>query len=171
MEIVYNPGTGKIRAWGSGDMSGHTPPGHIRINRPGFNPQSGKGINDYIVKDDGGQDEVFLKDYLELSVDAVNTVTPYDDIPDIPGDGVATTTVTVQKMDGETELPLTGVQDNESVYIETTGGKLAAQSLSLANGVATVVLTSAAETLLVSLHAWNPQGILREGILQVQFRS
>lgn len=170
MEIVYNPGTGIITSWGEGDMSGHTPPGHNVINRPGFKPKSGKGINDYIVKDDGGGDDVFLKDYLVLSVDAVNTVTPYDDIPDIPGDGAATTIVTIQKMDGELETPLTGVQDNEAVYIETTGGKLADQSLSLTNGVTTVVLTSSAETLLVSLHAWNPQGIMKDGTMTVQFR-
>lgn len=171
MEIVYHIGTGRISAWGESDLSGNIPPGHNRIVRPGFSQKAGKFLNDYIVTDKGGGDEVFLKDYLELSVDAVSTVEPHDGVPDILGDGVSTTTVTIQKMDGEAETPLTGVQDNEAVYLETSGGRLAAESASLANGQATVVLTSSTETIVIALHAWNPQETLRDGTIRVQFRA
>lgn len=108
------------------------------------------------------------KNFLRVTTDATDD-NPPDGYPDIPADGVSTCRIMIQKVNGQTGTDMAGVGDNELVQIMTQAGKLSAVQVNLVNGYAEVVLTSATDTVITLVRAFDPGGVLEEGSIQVQF--
>ena len=94
---------------------------------------------------------------------------PPDGYPDIPADGSSTCRIMIQKKNGQTGEDMTGPEDNELIQVSTQAGRLSAVQLNLANGYAEVTLTSSTDTVITTVCAFDPAGLLDEGTIQVQF--
>lgn len=108
------------------------------------------------------------KNFLRVTTDATDD-NPPDGYPDIPADGVSTCRIMIQKVNGQTGADMAGAGDNDLVQIMTQAGKLSAVQVNLANGYAEVTLTSATDTVITLVRAFDPSGVLEEGAIQVQF--
>lgn len=105
--------------------------------------------------------------YLELTTDATDTADPINGIPDIPGDGVSTCLIKIQKKSGASGNDLTGGSHTDTVDLETDRGKLSDLRVNLVNGYAEVTLTSVPETCATFVSA-VAEG-LGVGEIQIQF--
>jgi len=121
----------------------------------------------YMTYDESG-DTLSVKNIgeLELTTDATDSHQPYDGIPDIPGDGTSSCNIFIKKKDSEGAY-LTGAEDNDTVEISCSRGKLSAIQVELVNGEAQVSLTSVAETCVSQIRA--TADVLSEGNIEIQF--
>lgn len=89
--------------------------------------------------------------HYEISTDATDSYSPYDGIPDITADGISSCTITItkKKNDGTTDTS----DDTTVVTFLTTRGSLDSLQETMTNGVATVTLTSVAETTIATVTA------------------
>lgn len=110
---------------------------------------------------------VVNRTYLALTTDATDTADPINGIPDIPADGTSSCTISIQKKNGADDSDMTGAEDNETVDLETSRGKLSSLRVQLANGAAQVTLTSVPETCVTGVTA-KADG-LTQGSIQIQF--
>ncbi|GAB4150507.1 MAG: hypothetical protein Fur0037_19070 [Planctomycetota bacterium] len=108
------------------------------------------------------------KDFLRVTTDATDD-NPPDGYPDISADGISTCRIMIQKVNGQTGADMAGAGDNDLIQIMTQAGKLSAVQVNLVNGYAEVVLTSATDTVITLVRAFDPGGVLEEGSVQVQF--
>ena len=164
-EVRCDVSTGEILAW--------------RMLTPTESPVGGAGfiveehfpitedeLSEHYVVDTG---VVVKKNYLALSTTATDSAIPTEDVPDIPADGVSTATITIKKTKGDTDGAMTAVGDNDTVYVETTAGKLSAQSVSLVKGTADITLTSTVETIIAEVTVYDPNDAMCEAKIQIQF--
>jgi hypothetical protein len=108
------------------------------------------------------------KDFLRVTTDATDD-NPPDGYPDIPADGVSTCRIMIQKVNGQTGADMTAPEDDDLIQIATQAGKLSAVQVNIVNGYAEVVLTSATDTVITPVRAFDPNGVLEEGAIQIQF--
>ena len=64
---------------------------------------------------------------------------------------------------------MTAPGDADLIQIATQAGKLSAVQVNLVNGYAEVILTSATDTVITPVRAFDPSGALEEGVIQIQF--
>jgi hypothetical protein len=108
------------------------------------------------------------KDYLRVSTDATDD-NPPDGYPDIPADGVSSCRIMIQKVNGRTGADMIGPEDDEPIQVLTRSGRLSAVQTDLVNGYAEVTLTSSTDTVIAPVRAYDPGGVLAEGMVEVQF--
>jgi hypothetical protein len=108
------------------------------------------------------------KNFLRVTTDATDD-NPPDGYPDIPADGASTCRIMIQKKNGLTGEDMTGPEDNELIQISTGAGRLSSVQSNLANGYAEATLTSSTDTVITTVRAFDPSGVLAEGALQIQF--
>lgn len=108
------------------------------------------------------------KDFLRVTTDAIDD-NPPDGYPDIPADGVSACRIMVQKVNGQTGADMVAVEDNDLVQFSTQAGKLSAVQVNLVNGYAEVILTSSTDTVVTLVRAFDSNGVLEEGTIEVQF--
>jgi len=111
-------------------------------------------------------DDVVMKPKFTLTTDATDTYTPYNGIADIEADGTSYCTITIQKKD-YLDNDMTAAEDNDTVTIETSRGKLSAIQVDLVNGTKTFTLTSVPETCIASVRVFS-DGI-KDGNIKIQF--
>jgi hypothetical protein len=125
---------------------------------------------DYEVRTDGRIEEVSADSLanggdarpelasLRLSADAPNAH-PLDGVGELPADGSATCTITIEKLDASGDR-LSGVGHGDEVFIRTTGGTLMTaggkrlRSVRLRSGKASFQLMAADRPGLVAVHAF-----------------
>jgi hypothetical protein len=105
--------------------------------------------------------------FLKLSVDAP-VVSPIDGIPEIPADGKAEVTITVQKMSTKSDQQLTGTRHNNRLNIRTTAGTLSARQVNLNKGQASLTLRSSAETVVAEVRVWAEE-IAQPAPIRIEF--
>jgi len=111
-------------------------------------------------------DDIIVPAVLVLTSDATDSADPYKGIPDIQADGVSECNITILKKDYLGNA-LTGDDDNDSVMIETSRGRLNTLRVSLVKGTASVILISSAETCVARVKA-TADG-LESGNIDIQF--
>lgn len=111
---------------------------------------------------------------LRLSCDA-RDVHPVDGIPEIPADGAAFTTITVQKVDERGE-PQRSRSDNDELHLRTTAGTLmgadgkeGVTSLKLKQGQAVFRLLSEKARRVATVTAFSGDSGLQDGSIRVEF--
>jgi len=107
-----------------------------------------------------------LPKVLELSTDATDTADPINGIPDIPADGTSTCTIFIKKKDLFGNY-LTSSEDNDTIYLTNTRGKLSSLKVNLVNGQAQVTLQSIPETCVSIVEAKGEN--LISARIQIQF--
>jgi len=103
---------------------------------------------------------------LEISTDATDTASPVDGVPDITADGTSYCTITLKKKDRSGAYK-TAAEDNDTITLECTRGKLSDLQVDLVNGEAAVMLTSVPETCISTVIANG--GDLGEVRIDIQF--
>jgi len=111
-------------------------------------------------------DDVVMSPKFTLTTDATDTYTPYNGIADIEADGTSYCTITIQKKD-YLDNDMTAAEDNDTVTIETSRGKLSAIQVDLVNGTKTFTLTSVSETCIADVRVFS-DGI-KDGNIKIQF--
>lgn len=163
MNIIYDTTTGLVVSRGATNLSRNVGAGQAVLEDVAF--EAGKSNGDYFVE--GGV--MKKKNYITLSTDATDDAIPTVGVPDIPADGVSTATITIKKTKGETDGAMTATGDNDTVYIETTAGKLSTQSVDLVKGTANITLTSVAETIIAEVSVYGPNDVMCAATIQIQF--
>jgi hypothetical protein len=105
--------------------------------------------------------------YINLTTDVQDTVTPFDGIPDVPADGVTPATITVEVKNPDTNQVDTTA--NDILYVSTERGKLSTVNVQLVNGVGSFQITCT-ETVVTTIRVWHPQGKYKPGEIKIQFR-
>jgi len=108
------------------------------------------------------------RDFLRVTTDATDD-NPPDGYPDIPADGLSTCRIMIQKVNGQSGADMVGPADNELIQIMTQAGRLSAVQVNLVNGYAEVVLTSVTDTVITLVRVFDPNSVLEEGAIQIQF--
>ena len=103
--------------------------------------------------------------HIHLSTDATDTYDPFDGIPDIVANGTSYCTIDIKMMHND-ETVDTG-DDTTVVDIDASRGLLSAIRVTLSSGVASVTLTSVAETCISDITA-RVGGIIVDTI-KIQF--
>ena len=131
-------------------------------------PQPGTA-EEYLADNDSELVAFLNPSKISLSTNATDSVSPFDGIPDISADGVATASIDLQKKDKD-DNDMTSAGDNDTIHLSTDGGSLSTISINFVNGAASVTLTSSTETKCATIRAWDPNGKLVEDTIQIQFR-
>lgn len=163
----HNPGVGNTLATWKDGVSPAIPTGNIKLYSATLN------VSDEVT--------IFTKDinvpYLKL------TLTKTDDtaLPDNDGDGIPEIMTTgdpsafkvkVEKMDGLTDLPMTGAGDNETLAVVVEGmGNISDTAPALVNGVVTVTMSDAVITGQINVRVKDPAGNLAPGFAKVQVKT
>lgn len=109
----------------------------------------------------------FIKNVIELTTTAIDTVQPFDGIPDVPADGTTPAVINVVVKNPDTgEIDTTA---NDILYVETTRGKLSTVNVQLVNGQGSFEIRCS-ETVVAEIRVWHPQNKYREGRIKIQFR-
>lgn len=111
---------------------------------------------------------------LQLTSDAPD-VHPVDGMPEIPADGTAFTTITIQKVD-ERGQPQSDRSDNDLLYLRTDYGSLQnadgseeIRSIKLKKGQASFRIVSESVKRVATVQVFNADPELRDGSIQIEF--
>jgi len=109
------------------------------------------------------------RDYIVLSTDAVDSVQPYDGIPDVPADGSSFATITAQKKNGvDASNNLTGM---DTFYVEMVSGSayISVVSVQLISGAASFTVKST-NTGRCKIRVYDPNNLISDSTIELQFR-
>lgn len=101
--------------------------------------------------------------YLEVTTDATDT--NGDGYPDIVANSTATCSVTITKKNSQGDV----VEDEDTIWIFPTSGKLNTTYTTLVNGVKTLTLTSTPETVLNHIRVSAKNKYITDGEIDIQF--
>jgi hypothetical protein len=104
-------------------------------------------------------------DYYELTTEATNSVTPEDNLPDIPAEDDSYATITVKKYNAAGNR----IQDNDTVYFKTSHGRLSDIEVTLDNGRGYVVLEAINQHVVAEVTAYDPDYVVKSDTIKIQF--
>lgn len=104
---------------------------------------------------------------LELTVTTASR-SPIDDLPELPADGKAKATVTVQKRALDADRALTGASHHNLLTIRTTAGTLSDRQISLRRGRAAFKLRSSTETVVAEVRV-SAEGVAEPAVARIEF--